>query len=133
MKQDNQLCWCYRIADELMKIDIKLHPTTVNKIIQTFRKQGKIQPNGSWAKFLKAHWDSIFAMDFMTIDTLFGKRFYLLIFLELKSRKIIQYDLTENPCREFVNNGFNYSLKIIPMRKFLLMTIPHNLLQLVWN
>ncbi len=42
-------------------------------------------------------------MDFMTIDTLFGKRFYLLLILELKTRKIIRYDLTENPCREFVN------------------------------
>ena len=48
------------------------------------------------------HWNSLFAMDFMTIDTLFGKRFYLLIILELKSRKIIRYELTENPYREFV-------------------------------
>jgi putative transposase len=36
------------------------------------------------------------------IDTLLGKRFYFLIILELKTRKIIRYDLTENPCREFV-------------------------------
>jgi hypothetical protein len=116
MKQDNRMwalvgacstCsgWqprCHRIADELKKIGIDLNPTTVNRIIQTFRKEGKIQPNGSWNRFLKSHWDSLFGMDFMTIDTLFGKRFYLLIILELKSRKIIQFDLTKNPCREFV-------------------------------
>ncbi len=42
---------CHRIADELKKIGINLHPTTVNRIIQTFRKIGKIQPNGSWIKF----------------------------------------------------------------------------------
>ncbi len=102
IKQDNHLWGCHRIADELMKIGIELHPTTVNKIIQTFRKKGKIQPNGSWQKFLKSHWNSLFSMDFMTVDTLFGKRFYLLIILELKSRKIIRYDLTTNPCREFV-------------------------------
>ncbi len=41
-------------------------------------------------------------MDFMTIDNLFGKRFYLLIILELKTRRIVQWNLTENPCREFV-------------------------------
>ena len=102
MKNDNQLWGCHRIADELKKIGIDLHPPTVNKIIQTFRKQGKIQPNGSWKKFLKSHWESLFGMDFMVIDTLFGKRFFLLIILELQSRKIIRYDLTENPCREFV-------------------------------
>ncbi len=38
----------------------------------------------------------------MTINTLFGKRFYLLIILVLKSRKIVRYDLTEYTTREFV-------------------------------
>ncbi len=38
----------------------------------------------------------------MTIDTLFGKRLYLLITLELKTRKIVHWKLTENPSREFV-------------------------------
>ena len=103
LKQENKLWGCHRIADELKKLGIILNPTTVNRIIQTYRKQGKIQPNGSWKKFLKSHWDSLFGMDFMTIDTLFGKRFYLLIILELNPfRRIIRYDLTENPCREFV-------------------------------
>jgi putative transposase len=82
--------------------NIDIHYTTVNRIISTFRKKGLIQPNGSWKRFLKIHWDSLFAMDFMTIDTLFGKRFYLLIILELKTRKIVRFDLTENPCREFM-------------------------------
>ena len=97
MKKDNPLWGCRRISDELKKLNIDIHHTTVNKIIQTFRREGKIQPTGSWKKFLKSHWDSLFGMDFMAIDTLFGKRFYLLIILELKSRKIIRFDLTENP------------------------------------
>lgn len=102
MKKDNPLWGCRRISDELEKLDIDIHHTTVNKIIKTFRTEGKIQPTGSWKKFLKSNWDSLFGMDFMTIDTLFGKRFYLLIMLELKTRRIVQYDLTKNPCREFV-------------------------------
>ncbi len=102
MKLENPLWGCKKIASELKKINIDIHDTTVNKILQNFRKKGLIQPNGSWTKFLKLHWDSLYAMDFMTVDTLFGKRFYLLLILELKTRKIIRYDLTENPCREFV-------------------------------
>ncbi len=102
MKIANQLWGCHRIADELKKLEIELIPTTVNRIIQTFRKNGKIQSVGSWKKFLKLNWDSLFGMDFMTIDTLFGKRLYLLIILELKTRRIIQYHITENPGREFV-------------------------------
>ena len=38
----------------------------------------------------------------MTLDSLFGKKFYLLIIPELKNRKIVRFDLTENPYREFV-------------------------------
>ena len=102
MKQKNQLWGCKKIANELKKINIEIHYTTVNRIISTFRKKGMIQPNGSWKRFLKMHWESLFAMDFMTIDTLFGRRFYLLIVMELKSRKIVRFDLTENPCREFM-------------------------------
>jgi putative transposase len=102
MKTDNSLWRCRKISDKLKKLDIDIHHTTVNKMIQTFRREGKIQPTGSWKKFLKSNWDSLFGMDFMTIDTLFGKRFYLLIILELKSRKIVRFNLTENPCREFV-------------------------------
>lgn len=41
-------------------------------------------------------------MDFMTIDTMFGRRFYLLIILKLKSRKIVKWGITENPSREYV-------------------------------
>ena len=102
MKQNNPIWGCKKIANELKKINIDIHYTTVNKIIQKYRKQDLIQPNGSWKKFLKRHWDVLFSMDFMTIDTLFGKRFYLLLIMELKTWRIIRFDLTKNPCREFV-------------------------------
>jgi putative transposase len=120
MKQENQLWGCHRIADELKKIGMELNPTTVNRIIQTFRKQGKIPPTGSWKKFLKSHWDSLFGMDFMTIDTLFGRRFYLLIILELKSRSIVQFHLTENPCREFVKQRIELFSENLPDKKTLI-------------
>ena len=91
-----------RISDELKKLGITVHYTTVNKIIQTFRKNGQIQPAGNWKKFLKMHWDSLYAMDFMIIDTLFGKRLHLLLILQLHTRKIVKWGLTESPSREFV-------------------------------
>ncbi|MBI9104193.1 MAG: hypothetical protein JEY99_17380 [Spirochaetales bacterium] len=61
MERENQLWGCHRMVDELKKIGIDLHPTTVNKIIQPIRRQGKIQPVGSWKRFLKSHWNSLFA------------------------------------------------------------------------
>jgi transposase InsO family protein len=114
MKLDNYLWGCKKISNELKKINIEIHYTTVNRIISTFRKQALIQPNGSWKKFLKIHWDLLFAMDFMTIDTIFGKRFFLFIILELRSRKIVQWSLTESPSREFVKQqiiDFTYDVE----------------------
>lgn len=120
MKLENQLWGCHGIADELIKLGIDLNPTTVNRIIKTFRKQGKVQPTGSWNRFLKAHWDSLFGMDFMTIDTLFGKRFYLLVILELKSRRIVQWNLTETPSREFVKQRITLFSEDCPEKKTLI-------------
>jgi putative transposase len=102
MKNDNSLWGCRRIADELGKLGIDIHHSTVNRIIQDFRKKGKITVSGSWSRFLKAHWDSLYGMDFMTIDTIFGKRLYLLIVLKLSTREIQYWDLTEYPTTEFV-------------------------------
>lgn len=64
MKNDNILWGSRRIAGELQKIGIDLHHTTVHRIIQTFRNNGQIKSTGSWNKFLKAHWNSLFATDF---------------------------------------------------------------------
>ena len=102
MKNENSLWGCRRIADELVKLRIDIHHTTVNRIIQDFRKKGMIATSGSWSRFLKAHWDSLYGMDFMTIDTIFGKRFYLLIVLKLSTREIVYRDITEHTTKEFV-------------------------------
>ncbi len=56
----------------------------------------------------------------MTIDTLFGKRFYLLIILELKSRRIARYDLTEFPEREFVKQRIALFAEDYPENKTLI-------------
>ncbi|MBF9018821.1 MULTISPECIES: integrase core domain-containing protein [unclassified Oceanispirochaeta] len=120
MKQDNRFWGCRKISDELNKVDIDVHFTTVNKILQTFRKNGQLKPVGCWKKFLKAHWNSLYSMDFFTIDTLFGKRFYILVILELKSRRIVKFDLTEYPTREFVRQriiDFSYDY---PDKKYLI-------------
>ncbi len=53
MKQDNRYWGCRKISDELKKLDIDIHFTTVNKILQTFRKNGHLQPVGCWKKFQK--------------------------------------------------------------------------------
>ena len=105
MKNENILWGSRRIAGELKKLGIDISYVTVHRIIQTYRKNGYIKPTGSWNNFLKSHWKSLFATTFFTVDTLFGKRIYILFIIQLKTRKLVQWRITEHPTREFVSSA----------------------------
>jgi hypothetical protein len=74
--------WGYRrIQGELVGLGIKLAASTVWSIL----KGAGIEPaparqSTSWAEFLRAQAASILECDFLTVDTLFLKRFYVLFF-----------------------------------------------------
>jgi transposase InsO family protein len=102
MKNDNLLWGVKRIQGELLKLDITLSTKTIRKILQSFRRRGKIHRSLTWKKFLEAQIQSIYAMDFLTVDTMLGKRFYVFAVISHKTREIVRFAITENPTREFV-------------------------------
>ena len=51
----------------------------------------------SWSGFLRAQAASILECDFLTVDTLFFKRFYVLFFIELSTRRVHLAGITTNP------------------------------------
>jgi len=51
----------------------------------------------SWREFLSRQAASILECDFLTVDTLFLKRFYVLFFIELASRRVRIAGITSNP------------------------------------
>ena len=51
----------------------------------------------SWAEFLRQQAASILECDFLTVDTLFLKRFYVLFFIELATRRVHLAGITANP------------------------------------
>ena len=102
MKNDNLLWGVKRIQGELLKLDISVSTKTIRKILQSFRRRGKIRKSLTWKKFLEAQIQFIYAMDFLTVDTMLGKRFYVFAVISHKTREIIQFAITENPTREFV-------------------------------
>ena len=65
-------------------------------------KEAGIEPSPkrlepSWAEFLRAQAESILECDFLTVDTLFLKRFYVLFFIELATRRVRVAGITTNP------------------------------------
>jgi len=41
-------------------------------------------------------------MDFFTLDTILGKRFYIFFIIHLQTRQIVRYAVTTNPTRQLV-------------------------------
>jgi transposase InsO family protein len=91
--------WGYRrIQGELVGLGVKLAASTVWTIL----KEAGIEPapkrlEASWAEFLRAQAASILECDFLTVDTLFLKRFYVLFFIELGTRRVHLAGITANP------------------------------------
>ncbi len=91
--------WGYRrIQGELVGLGISLAASTVWEIL---RREG-IEPaprrlESSWAEFLRRQAGSILECDFLTVDTVFLKRLYVLFFIELASRRVHLAGITANP------------------------------------
>jgi Integrase core domain len=91
--------WGYRrIQGELVGLGVSLAASTVWEIL---RREG-IEPaprriESSWAEFLRRQAASILECDFLTVDTIFLKRFYILFFIELASRRVHLAGVTANP------------------------------------
>ncbi len=62
----------------------------------------------TWKKFIKSHIDSLYAMDFFTLTTIFGKTYYIWFFMYLKTREIIHFNITTNPTKMFVKLQLNW-------------------------
>ncbi len=52
--------------------------------------RGKIRRSQTWKKFLTAQIQSIYAGDFVTVDTLLGKRLYVFAIISHKIREIVR-------------------------------------------
>ena len=102
MAQENP-GWGYRrIHGELAGLGIRLAASTVWTILQ---KAG-IDPAPrrsaeTWRAFLRAQASSMIACDFFTVETVFLRRLYVLVFIELATRKIYLAGVTANPTGEW--------------------------------
>jgi putative transposase len=94
-----------KIQGELFKLGIKISQSSIRRILKDFRKQGKVKNDITWSKFITSHLSKLFAMDFLTVDSLFNhKRYFIFFIMHLETRKIVQYGVTDKPDCFFVRN-----------------------------
>lgn len=136
--------WGYdRIQGALANVGYEISDQTVGNILKDYgiEPAPERQRSTNWGTFLKAHWDTLAAIDFTTTEiwTLHGLvTMYVLVVLELKTRRIEIAGVTINPdsawIRQMTRNltdsqdGFlrnathllvDRDTKFLPLREFL--------------
>jgi len=91
--------WGYlRIAGELRKLGIDVSATFVRNVLAGAGLPPAPQRDRqSWRDFLRTHGESILACDFFTVDTVWLRRVYVLVFLSVGSRRVEYLAWTSNP------------------------------------
>jgi putative transposase len=82
MARENPIWGYFRIRGELLKLGQTVSATAIRSVL----KRARIPPAGrrsqlTWKQFLAAHAETLVATDFFSVDTIFLKRLYVLLFV----------------------------------------------------
>jgi len=96
---DENSHWGYkRIVGELKGLGIPVSATSVRKVLLEAGLQPAPQrTHSSWRAFLRVQASSMLACDFLTVETAFLQRIYVLFFISLATRRIEYLACTSNP------------------------------------
>jgi putative transposase len=95
---ENPLWGYLRIRGELLKLGHRVSATSVRNVLRRHRiPPAPRRAPVTWRRFLRAHGRAILACDYFTVDTVFLKRLYVLVFLELASRRVVFTACGEHP------------------------------------
>src|SRR5438876_2469243 len=96
--------WRYpRIAGELLKLGLRVSPSTVRRLLLAAGLSPAPRRSGpSWRQFLRQQAAGMLACDFFTVETISLRRFYVLFFIELESRRVHLAGCTTNPTGAWV-------------------------------
>jgi putative transposase len=82
---------------------MRVSPSTVRRVLLAAGlKPAPRRPGPSWRDFLRQQAASMLACDFFTVETITLRRFYVLFFIELGSRRVHFAGCTSNPTGAWV-------------------------------
>jgi transposase InsO family protein len=103
LAQENPRWGYQRIVGELKGVGVVVSATTVKKILRVEGLGPAARREGpSWREFLRTQANSIIAVDFFTVDTVWLQRLYVLFFLEVGSRRVHLAGCTPQPDEAWV-------------------------------
>jgi putative transposase len=98
LARENPRWGCVRMEGELRKLGIRASATSVRTLLRVARLGPAPRRTGpSWTEFLRAQADGTIACDFFTVETAWLRTLYILVFIELGSRRIHVSPSTAHP------------------------------------
>jgi putative transposase len=96
--------WGYqRIVGELAKLGLRASPSTVRRMLAAASLGPAPRRAGpTWREFLRQQAAGIIACDFFTVETALLRRYYVLFFIELQSRRVQLAGCTAHPSGRWV-------------------------------
>jgi putative transposase len=90
--------WGYmRIRGELLKLGVKVSATTIATVLRRAGLGPAPRRGPSWKEFLRQQAAGIVACDFLTVETITLRTLYVLIWIELGTRKVHLGGATSSP------------------------------------
>ena len=83
---------------ELLKLGIKVSATAIRRLLRKHRVPSAPRRIGpTWREFIRAHAAATIATDFFTLESVFLRTIYVIVFIELGSRRLLWADCTNSP------------------------------------
>jgi putative transposase len=100
MAAANRLWGAERIRGELLKLDIRVAKSTIQRYLREARRP---RPRGqSWATFLRNHAGDFWACDFLPVTDLLFRPLYAFFIVALGSRRVVHVGVTRHPTDAWV-------------------------------
>jgi hypothetical protein len=107
MAQANPTWGEERIANELrLKLGLTVSPRTVGRYLRTLRPRRSGQRSQQWATFVRNHAHAVVACDFFTTVTVRFRILYVFVVLEVGTRRILHWNVTEHPTADWTIQQF---------------------------
>jgi putative transposase len=98
MARENPTWGHKRIQGELARLGYAIATSTVREILHAAGIDPAPRKDGpTWRQFLTAQAHPILACDFFTIETVFPKRIYMLVFIEHDTRRLHLAEVNSQP------------------------------------
>ena len=98
MAKENPKWGCVRVRGELLKLRHRVSATAIRNLLRRHRiGPAPMRSRQTWKAFLRAQGPAIVLTDFFAIDTVLLRRLYVLFYLELATRRVIWFGVTDRP------------------------------------